>query len=148
MDLEGLQRVRHIFVEVEHRGVIHEVTRVDSDILTKLFVRAQVAATLRTLILDIVDNQTSIMDDLRHATPKVYIFIRFKVFEIVTPQAPGHDESKDGPPLLATSIEHVVDGNVQCLINGLEIGLVLCRLFKHIIRTATLLEHAREGRLE
>ena len=127
---------------MEHRSIVHEVSRVYRDISLELFVRAGVAPTLHTLILDIIDNQTSIMYNLCHATTEVDILIRFEVIDIFASQTLGHDESEHRSPFLATSIEYVIDGYIQCLVNGIEIGLALGRLLHNFICTAALPEQA------
>ena len=105
-------RVLHIFIKIVHWSIIHEVTCVDSDICLELFVSARVATTFGTLILNIIDNQTSVVNKFCHSTTEIDIFICFEVLDIVTPKALSHDESEHRSPFLATSIEYVIDGNI------------------------------------
>ena len=105
-------RVLHIFVKIEHWCIIHEVTSVYSDICLELFVSARVATTFGTLILNIIDNQTSVVNKFCHSTTEIDIFIFFEVFDVITSKALSHDESEHRSPFLATSIKYIIDGNI------------------------------------
>ena len=104
--------VLHISVKIKHWRIIHEVTSVDSDICLELFVSARVATTFGTLILNIIDNQTSVVNKFCHSTTEIDILICFEIFYVIAPKAFGHDESEHRSPFLATSIEYVIDGNI------------------------------------
>ena len=81
---ESLLRVRNIFAKVEHRSIVHEVACVDGDICLELLVSAGVATTFSTLVFNIIDYQTSVVNEFCHATTEVDIFIGFEFFDIFT----------------------------------------------------------------
>ena len=76
---------------MKHWSIVHEVPRIDSDVCLELFVSCGFATTLSTLILDIIDNQTSIMNDLCNATTEIDVLIRFEVIDVLTSQTLSHD---------------------------------------------------------
>ncbi len=80
MHREGMVFVWHILIQLHHRGEIHEVTCVDCDVSAKLFVSARLASTLLAIVLNVINHETSIVNELGHSARKIDVFVGFKIF--------------------------------------------------------------------
>ena len=88
---EGMVLVWYILIQLQHGGEIHEVTCVDCNVSAKLFVSARLSATLLTIILNVINHETSVVNQLSHSARKVDVFVGFKIFQVIATQAAGHD---------------------------------------------------------
>lgn len=118
MHSQGFVAIGNVVVQLEHGGEVHKVASIDGDISSKLLVGAGLSTTLFTAILDVVHHQASIVDHFCHSARKVDVFVGFEIFQIVSAKAASHYKTKDGAPLLTTTVKQVIGWVIKGLIEA------------------------------
>ena len=87
------------------RREVHEVSGIHGDVSSKFFVSAQVASPHVALVFDIVNHQTSIVNNLCEPASKIYVFVSFKIIQICAAEALSKHKAKKWSPLFALTVE-------------------------------------------
>ena len=105
----------NIVAKLKHWCEVHEVSSIDSNICAIDLMDTVFAPTHRAIILDVIDNQTAIVNDFCQATAEIDVFICFEVFQVVPAKASCHDQAKHWSPAFATAVQKVIRGLMQAL---------------------------------